>query len=254
MCEQMGTIGREWLHVIVWSRDERRTTMPAIEFPRGGRANGGIDNAGESHLPCVVLADTSLSMSDAVADLNKGLVEMGEQIKENNEARGKVEICVIQFDDSARIVKAFGSMYDYKAPVLDAGGTTHMHEAVDAAINEIQIRRKQYKELGVSSLKPWIFLMTDGAPTDTNNGAFDRLAKLQEEDGWNYFPVAVGNHADVDFLKRNNAKGFVLTAGKDRFDSVFEFLSDSLSMVSVGNPGSTESVRPTDYEGIQINI
>lgn len=228
--------------------------MPVIEFPRGGNANGGIDNAGESHLPCVVLADTSSSMEGAMAELNKGLVVLGEQIKEDNEARGKVEICVIQFDDTARIVKPFSSMYDYEAPVLDCGGMTHMYEAVDVAIHEIEVRRRQYRELGVSCLKPWIFLMTDGGPTDSDNGSFDRLAELQRGDRWNYIPVAVGRHADRQFLKSHNANGFVLLAGEDRFDSVFSFLSDSLSMVSVGRPGEVESVNPMDYEGIQINI
>ena len=221
----------------------------AIEFPRGGSANGRIVGMGETHLPCAVLVDTSGSMSGAMADLNRGLEDLRAEIMSNDEARGKVELCVIRFDDAVQIAHPFTSAYDYVSPELDCGGMTCMYEAVDVAIGEIQERRRQYKSRGVSSYKPFVFLLTDGGANDANNGSFDRLMRLQTDDRWNYIPVAVGPEADVEFLKANNANGFVLVSGKDNFENIFKFLSDSLSSVSSSRPGeAAKAPAPDNYQ------
>ena len=84
------------------------------EHPRGGAANSPIENGGEMHLPCVVLVDTSYSMAIVKDQLHEGLVALAEAL--DDQARGRVEFCVIGFDDDARILVPFGPAYDFEAP------------------------------------------------------------------------------------------------------------------------------------------
>ena len=106
------------------------------EHPRGGLANSPIENGGETHLPCVVLVDTSTSMG-SVKDQG-GLEALAEALDE--QARGRVEFCVISFDDEARILVPFGPAYDFETPRIDCGGMTAMHAAVELGLGEIEAR------------------------------------------------------------------------------------------------------------------
>lgn len=207
------------------------------EYPRGGASNGPIENGGEIHLPCVVLVDTSTSMSEAMGELHDGLVALGEALKDDPQALGRVEFCIISFDDQARIVVPFAPAYDYEAPRLDCGGMTAMHAAVDLALEEIEARKDQYKANHTAFLRPWIFMMTDGGANDPDNGAFDRLLQSQRDKHCIFFPVGIGSEVDMGLLKSLKPDGVVLTAKKENFKGAFEWLSNSLSSTSDSNPG-----------------
>ena len=146
------------------------------EYPRGGFANGEVLNEGLEHLPCVILLDTSGSMAGCIDELNDALAMFKADLESDVNARAKVEACLIAFDDSAHIVAPFSAVRNLATPVLSAGGLTALHEAIDVAIEEIDARRKQYKSLGTISYKPFIFLMTDGYPSDDYKAG---LAALQ---------------------------------------------------------------------------
>ena len=97
--------------------------MPLFrENPRGGTLNKPVENGGEIHLPCVVLVDTSGSMASVKDQLRQGLTEMVEAL--DDQARGRVEFCVITFDDDARVLVPFGPAYDYEVPRFDCDGMT----------------------------------------------------------------------------------------------------------------------------------
>ena len=137
-----------------------------------GAMNGAVENSGEPHLPCVVLVDTSGSMSPVMDEVHRGLRELGEALNDDPRARGCVELCIVAFDSTVKTVQPFGSVYDYVAPQLVANGTTHMQDAVDLALREIEARKAQYRQSGTRYYRPWIFLLTDGYPTTNNNVHF----------------------------------------------------------------------------------
>lgn len=217
------------------------------EHPRDGKDNSLIENKGEMHLPCVVLVDTSGSMSGSTEQLHNGLVELGEALDE--QAKGRVEFCIVAFDDKARIVQPFGPAYDYVAPELSCGGMTAMHEAVDFALGELEARKSQYKENCVSYYRPWIFLLTDGGATDSDNGAFGRLIQSQRDKHCTFFSVGIGNGVDWSLLKSLNIDGKTLKASKENFEGAFVWLSNSLTKVSSSNPGTRVGLEnPQDYQ------
>ena len=219
------------------------------ENPRTGAENKRVENGGEMHLPFALLVDTSGSMEVSVDKLNEGLRMFGELLKEDSQAVGRVEISIITYDDDARVLVPFGPAYDYEAPRVTCGGMTAMHEAVDLALREIEARKEQYKETQTPYYRPWIINMSDGAPNDTDNGAFARLKKAQEDKHCTYFSVAIGESANIPLLKSLSIQNKVLKVDREDLKSVFVWLSNSLSKTSNSNPGDKVPLPdPRDYQ------
>jgi uncharacterized protein YegL len=62
--------------------------------------------------------------------------------------------------------KAFATVDQFRPPVLDAKGDTPMGEAMRKALDLVSGRKEIYKQAGLDYFRPWIFLITDGSPTD----------------------------------------------------------------------------------------
>ena len=217
------------------------------EHPRGGAANSPIENGGEIHLPCVVLIDTSGSMARVKKQLEDGLATMAEAL--DDQARGRVEFCVISFDDEARILVPFGPAYDFEVPRFDCDGMTAMHAAVDLGLGELEARKDQYKANNTAYYRPWMFMLTDGGANDSDNGAFGRLVQSQTDRHCTFFPVGIGDQVDKELLKSLRTDGHILTASKEDFSGAFLWLSNSLSRTSSSNPGQKVVLaKPGDYQ------
>ena len=203
------------------------------EYPRDGSMNGRVENGGEVHLPCVVLVDTSGSMSAVASELNDGLILLGEALREDPQALGRVEFCIITFNDEARILVPFGPAYDYNAPKVSCDGLTAMHQAVGMALEQLEIRKQQYRETGTSFRRPWVFMLTDGAPNDDDHGEFQALRDAQMGKHCSFFPMGIGTEVNMELLKSLiYGQGLVLKATKENFKNCFVWLSNSLSETS----------------------
>lgn len=55
---------------------------------------------------------------------------------------------------------------DYVSGLLIPGGLTPMGHALLKAVEAVERRKQQYKEQGINYYRPWIWLITDGYPTD----------------------------------------------------------------------------------------
>ena len=222
--------------------------MPLFrENPRGGTLNKPVENGGEIHLPCVVLVDTSGSMASVKDQLRQGLTEMVEAL--DDQARGRVEFCVITFDDDARVLVPFGPAYDYEVPRFDCDGMTAMHAAVELGLNELEARKQQYKANCTSYFRPWMFMLTDGGANDEDNGSFERLIQAQQGKHCTFFPVGIGNEVDKELLKKLKLEGYILTASKENFQNAFVWLSNSVSQTSNTRPGQKVKLdNPVEYQ------
>ena len=94
---------------------------------------------------------------------------------------------------------------EFHVPELKADGYTPMGQALILALNEIEARKQVYKKNGVQYTRPWLFIITDGAPTDTDTfeQAIHRVDQELKSKKVVVFPIGVKG-ADVAVLKRIN--------------------------------------------------
>ena len=94
--------------------------------------------------------------------------------------------------------------------------------------------------MGVDYWRPWVFLLTDGVPTDNDlyQDAQQRLQDALNNKKINFFPMGIGSGADTQTLKKytKNGSGMVLKASKENFQEAFVWLSSSMSVISNSDP------------------
>lgn len=207
-------------------------------------------NLGECHIAAVLAVDTSGSMAGIPIDeLNKGLAAFGEALQKDSLACGRAEVCIISFNSSVQTEMSFRPATEYEAPTLSASGLTSMNEAIECALDALEVRKQTYKDNGVSYYRPWLFLLTDGAPTDEEkeNAARIRLQNAIRNKKVVYMPMGIGSNADLKKLKsyypdEATARPTLQANSKD-FMEAFVWLSSSISEISHSDPRTTSEVQ-----------
>ena len=197
-----------------------------------------VDNP-ESRCPVILLLDTSDSMKGApIAELNSGLAAFKYYVEEDPIAALRVDLAIITFGGEAKILQNFKTIDQFTAPQLEAHGNTPLGHALKLALDLLESRKDSYKRNGISYYRPWLFLMTDGAPTDGmlwyENAT---LAQKQDEEGkLSLYTIAVKG-ADMRILSQiapSHRPPFLL---KDlKFQELFQWLSASIGHVSNSSP------------------
>lgn len=216
-------------------------------------------NPGEKHIACVILVDTSGSMSgQPIQELNEGLRAFGEALQADSHASGVADVCVINFNTNVSVEVPFCPASDYVPPVLSAGGLTAMNEAIITGLDAIDQRKQEYKQTGTDYYRPWMFLLTDGVPTDSeyDADAHQRIQEALANKKVNFFPMGIGSGVDTQKLKSYtlNQSGAILRAEKNHFREAFVWLSSSMSVVSQSMPGQEKTELPPTPSTLTIDL
>lgn len=198
-----------------------------------------VDNP-EPRCPCVLLLDTSKSMSGkAIAELNAGLQLFRDELLEDELAAKRVEVAIVAFGPT-RVEQDFSTPEFFETPELEAEGETPLGAAIEEALGLIEQRKETYRENGINYYRPWIFLITDGAPTDPWESAAKKIQEGEKEGRFAFFPVGVAN-ANLEVLAKLSTRKPLHLDGL-RFRDLFSWLSRSLQRVSQSQLGTEVSL------------
>lgn len=203
----------------------------------GFEENTFFDNP-EPRVPCLLLLDVSGSMSgDPIRELNEGVKLFKDELMADPLTAKRAEPAIITFGNSVEMVNEFATVESFIPPTLIASGLTPMGEAVNLALDKLAARKEAYKQNGISYYRPWIFLITDGGPTDTDTWrrAAKRAIDEQNKKACSLFAVGVEG-ANLEILKEFSLKE-PLKLKELRFRDLFKWLSSSLKSVSRSTPG-----------------
>jgi uncharacterized protein YegL len=184
----------------------------------------------EPRCPCLLLLDTSHSMQgQPISELNNGLVAFKDELAADALAMKRVEVGIITFGPVATLAD-FHTADAFQPPRLSTSGDTPMGAAIMQGIDMVRQRKGSYKTNGVSYYRPWIFLITDGAPTDQWSAAADAVRQGEANNAFSFFAVGVQG-ADMNTLNQIAPRGALKLSGL-RFRDLFAWLSTSLKGVS----------------------
>ena len=189
----------------------------------------------EPRCPCVLLLDTSSSMSGSpISALNQGLQTFKDALTQDGLASRRVEIAIVTFDSKINVVQDFVTADQFEPTTLSTGGSTAMGTAIVTGLDMVQNRKTQYRENGITYYRPWIFMITDGEPqgeaAEVVDQAAQRIQKEEENKGVAFFAVGVEN-ANMEKLQTIATRAPVKLNGLN-FGEMFVWLSASMQRVS----------------------
>lgn len=195
-----------------------------------------FDNV-EPRCPCILLLDTSYSMGgQPINELNAGIKQFKQDLMKDSLSRKRVEVAIVTFGGRVQVETEFQSVEDFDPPKLRTDGATPMGEAIIKAIEILTLRKAQIRSQGVRLFRPWLFLITDGAPTDEWKEAAEYIRKGEASKRFVFFPVGVTGY-NKQILSEISVREPVRLIDSTKFDELFKWLSSSLGMVSGSQPG-----------------
>lgn len=192
--------------------------------------------------PVVLLLDRSGSMAgEPLRQLNAALKLLRDELRRDALAARRVEISIVSFGPVTTDV-GFVTAERFDPPELTAGGDTPMGRAIETALNLLSQRKEEYKTHGIAYYRPWVFLITDGAPTDPWQNAAQRVRTEEDAKRIAFFAIGVQG-ANMEQLAGISVRAPIKLDGL-KFGDLFVWLSQSLAAVSQSQPGTSVALPP----------
>jgi uncharacterized protein YegL len=168
-------------------------------------------------------------------ELNAGLTTFRDELSADALAMKRVEVGIVTFGP-VTVASPFTSASTFYPPTLQSQGDTPMGAAITQALNMVEDRKHDYRSNGISYYRPWVFLITDGAPTDSWQAAAAAVREGEASKKFAFFAVGVAG-ADMNVLRQISSREPLSLAGL-KFRELFSWLSSSLRSVSRSTPGT----------------
>lgn len=207
----------------------------------------------EPRCPCILLLDTSGSMQGSPIDeLNQGLKTFKEELCGDQLSAKRVEPAIVTFGGDVTIQTGFTTALNFEPPTLETRGNTPMGAAIIQAIEMLRQRKDEYRQNGILFYRPWIFLITDGAPTDAWQEAANQVKEGENNKAFMFFSVAVED-ADLSVLSKISKREPLKLKGL-QFRTLFQWLSNSMKSISRSAPTDVIPLEnPKAPEGWAVN-
>jgi uncharacterized protein YegL len=215
---------------------------------------------------CCLVVDVSGSMAGMpINQLNQGLKQFHAEIQQDNATANRLEIAIVEFSDTVDIVQQPAMVDQFVPPVLQTKGSTALVDGVREGINLVRARKQFYKSTGQPYNRPWIILITDGAPDKGQDvgGLAQEIANGMASKDFFFLGIGVAG-ADMSMLeniagsytdKTGTHKVSPLPLDSAKFSEFFKWLSHSMAIASsdANSPGGHDIPVPTWLKGYQVN-
>lgn len=207
--------------------------------------------------PCVLVLDVSASMNERtptgrsrIQELSAGLSLLQEALHEDSTALVRVQLAVVSVGgprNQAEVMMDWTDATHFHAFDLRADGLTPLGNGLRLGLELIEHAKQNIKASGVSYTRPWMMVISDGAPSDSQhdwNHAALSCRQAEEENKVEIFSIGVDG-ADLNKMSEFSKRPPLVLADM-KFRELFVWLSASLSAASRSRPGDQVSLPPTD--------
>ncbi|MFH0520155.1 VWA domain-containing protein [Streptomyces sp. M41] len=197
-------------------------------------------------LPTYLVIDASSSMAPHQNTLNQTLSQLHAAISESPRVSEFAHMSLIAFSSDAHLIIEMTDLDRIPVmPEVVCKGLTNYSAAFDLVRGRIETDVDELRSLGMSVLRPVMFLLTDGAPTD--EGWHDAFRRLVDR-SWPRYPHVISygfGAANPDVLSKVATKAaFLADAGTHQDHALLEALGSLLnSLVASSRAGEMQIPR-----------
>ena len=149
-------------------------------------------------------------------------------------------------DDEIEVVDDWKDALDFTAPTIEASGRTPLGAAMQTALEKIEAQKENYRAHDIPYNRPWIFLITDGEPTDLDwEDAAANCRRAEDDNKVVIFAIGTED-ADFDALKQFSNRAPVKLDGL-KFKELFLWLSRSASSGSKASQDTDVQLPAVDW-------
>lgn len=208
-------------------------------------------------LPIYIAIDTSGSMNgEPISSVNVGLQAMVHALRQDPHALDSVHLSIITFDNEVKEIFPLTPLEEVQVPEITCprSGATNLGAGLEKVINAMDkdVRKSTAEKKG--DWRPMLFLMTDGAPSDT--ALFNEMVtKIKSRDFGKIIACAAGPKAKEQYLKQITDTVVSLdTTDSAAFASFFKWVSASVEQSSVGIGAGNDTATPLPPAPDEIQI
>ena len=196
-----------------------------------------IINASDPHMALVFLLDTSYSMEtgDAIGHLNAGINRFKQEVCKDSQTKAILDVAIIEFNSTYSVVQEFVPVEYMEHINLRVNGATEMTAPIREALRMVDDRSRFYRRSGTEPYKPWVILVTDGAPTDDITAVAQEIKAMEEAGKDSFRSLGIGQY-EISYLRQLCGEKVLAMQGTD-FTSFFNWVAKSMRSVSQSSPG-----------------
>ena len=216
-----------------------------------------LSNNAETRAPIVICVDCSFSMLQhhRLERVMEGLDTFCRELARDEIACASAEVCIVSYGGTmARVELDFAPPDRIRLPKLTASGETPLADAVKTALENLEMRKRRYRDNGNSYYRPWLILLGDGDETMSARELNQAAALLKEESDakhLNVLCVTVGDEDRIQYasLMKLAPDGRVHYLRDLKFKEFFSWLSQSIERTSLSMSGEEVYYEPTTTWG-----
>ena len=162
------------------------------------------ENPQNERLACLFLLDISESMKETqkYEALIEGLNNFKTTVDETDEyIRKSLDVAIITFGPDIRKIQDFTPFSEFNIPILTPFGNCPLKEAIETGLDLLSNKKNEYRSLGIAYKRPWVFLISNGLPTDMNEGDANwvklntKIVSEEREKHFSFFAFGVSPQA-----------------------------------------------------------
>lgn len=196
---------------------------------------------------CVFVLDTSGSMEigDNIGQLNRGIAQFFQEIASDHRTRACLEVGIITFSSDVTVYSTPRLVEEIPVPTFQASGLTQLVGGIQEAIKMVGQRKAYYKDR-IPYKRPFIILLTDGAPYPDGQdieGVAKEIHAAERDRHFVFLPIGFAD-ADMSVLRKLSPRP-PKRLDQTKFSEFFEWLGNSMREVSTRSAGESIPVPPT---------